>query len=503
MKRFNNIHVVLVLAVLFVSVSGCSKLDDFDDTNVDPTRVTVAATRAMLTNAIQHSIPVAAFGNSSGPAATTNTRSNGVANMYVQYLSEGPYPGGSLYNGLRFEYDTWYTGPLYNLQSIINYNADPEKMAVEADPINNGSHNNQIAVARIIKAFTYWHMTDRWGPIPYTEALKGAGNYTPAYTPQDVIYKDLFKELKEATAQIDNGEPPAGDIFLNGDLDAWKRFANTQRLIMALRLSKVDANLGKTEFAAALAAGVITSNNENFLYHYVGGDPNNYNPWYNNYTVTNRNDFAISETMVDYMKPLNDPRLEVYGEVLGARGVVGLEYGSDDATNIPAAFSRIGSYFRGDNSPAAIFTYAQVLLSMAEAAHLSWIPGGEVSAKKYYEDAIKASWEQYGVFDAVQFAAFISNPAVAYTPASSIEKILTQKWVHLYLNGSEAWAEWRRTGYPVLTPAPDYQSSQNAIPRRQAYPVSDATNNKANYDAAVTSLGGPDNLYTRIWWDKP
>ncbi|RYE05234.1 MAG: SusD/RagB family nutrient-binding outer membrane lipoprotein, partial [Sphingobacteriales bacterium] len=327
MKKIRSISVIMALAVMITAAPGCSKMEDFGDTNQDPTRVTVAATRALLTNSLQHSIPVAAFGTSSG--ATSNTRGNDVGNLYVQYLSEGPYPGGSLYSGLRFNYDTWYTGPLYNLQTIINYNTDPERMDEEADPNSNGSHNNQIAVARIVKAFTYWHMTDRWGPIPYTEALKGAGNYTPSYTPQDVIYKDLFKELKEARAQFDNGAPAAGDIFLEGDNDRWKIFANTQRLVMALRLSKVDATLGRTEFNAAVTDGVITSNADNFFYNYVGGDPNNFNPWYNNYSIANRNDFALSNTLVDYMKPLNDPRLNVYGEVLGARGVVGLEYGSD------------------------------------------------------------------------------------------------------------------------------------------------------------------------------
>ncbi|RZK45449.1 MAG: SusD/RagB family nutrient-binding outer membrane lipoprotein [Pedobacter sp.] len=377
-------------------------------------------------------------------------------------------------------------------------------MTVEADPGANGSHNNQIAVARIVKAFTYLHMTDRWGPIPYTQALKGSENYTPAYDSQESIYLDLFKELKEAVAQVDNGAGPGGDILLGGDMDAWKRFANTQRMVMALRLSKVNPSLGATEFADAVAAGVITSNDENILYNFLAGDPNNFNPWYNNYSISLRNDFAISNTMVDYMKPLNDPRLPVYGEVLPSGEVVGLEYGSDDAKNIPNAYSRIGDFFRGAGSPALVFSYSQVLFSMAEAAHLGWIPGGDVAAADYYTEAIQASWEYYGVYDAAAFATYIAQPEVAFVAGNAVEKIQNQKWIHLYLNGYESWAEWRRTGYPELSPAADYQSSEEAIPRRQAYGTNEGLVNKANYDAAVaTLLGGADNLYTRLWWDKP
>ena len=138
MKRINNIFVSFGLVVL-ATIPGCSKLEDFGDTNLDPTRVSVASTRSLLTNALQNSIPSAVFGNTT-------------ANLYVQYLSEGPYPGGSLYSGLNFANDAWYTGPLYNLQAIIDYNSDPEKADVEANPGVNGSHNNQIAVARILKA---------------------------------------------------------------------------------------------------------------------------------------------------------------------------------------------------------------------------------------------------------------------------------------------------------------------------------------------------------------
>ena len=291
-KIFSIITIVLV----FVS---CNK---FGDTNVNPTLLTAASTRALLTNSLQ----------SYSSLIQGNAASARLGSLYVQHLSEGPYPGPSLYSDRNLSFAAWYTGPLYNLETIIKYNNDGN-----AATVGNGSKDNQIAVARILKAHYYLMMTDRWGDIPYKSALKGSDAFSPAYDKQQDIYTDLFKELTEAVAQIKENEAGVvGDVLLNGDMAAWKRFANTQRMIMALRLSKADAAKGKTEYAAALAACVNSSNAQNISYAYVAGDTNNYNPWYNNYTVSNRNDYAISKTMTDYMEPKADPRLPVFGEVV-------------------------------------------------------------------------------------------------------------------------------------------------------------------------------------------
>ncbi|HEU5290124.1 MAG TPA: SusD/RagB family nutrient-binding outer membrane lipoprotein, partial [Cyclobacteriaceae bacterium] len=117
----------------------------------------------------------------------------------------------------------------------------------------------------------------------------------------------------------------------------------------------------------------------------------------------------------------------------------------------------------------------------------------------YYLDGIEQSFTQYGVYDATVYANYIANPVVVYSVADGLNKIITQKWVHQYLNGYEAWADWRRTGFPVLTPAPD--GTISSIPVRQGYPTPEKSLNKTNYDAAVTKLG-VDNLTSKIWWNK-
>jgi hypothetical protein len=490
MKNFKKF--IFIIAGLSILVSGCDKFGDFEDTNVDKTKVGVAANKALLTYAMQRT------------QATGGGILSSDGNIFGQFLSEGPYLTVSPFNDagstLNRSYWTIYSEIQKNLNQVIIYS---KAGSVEADPGANGSINNQIAVARILKAYNFWKATDKWGDLPYSEALLGSANITPKFDKQEAIYKDLFKELKEATAQMDGGAGPTGDIMFGGDMASWKKFAATQRLIMALRLSKVYPNAGEfaaQEFALAVAAGPLAAG-ETLKYSFLSGDPNNYNPWYNNYSISNRNDFAVSKTLVDLMKNgggVMDPRLPVYAETLPSGEIKGLQFGPTIQTNIANAYSRIGNALRAAGTPAYLFTDAQVQFAMAEAAKRGWISGGDASAKTYYEAGIDASLAQYGVSN----AAYKSTAGIAYDPAKAIEQIATQRYIALFLDGWEAWAEFRRTGFPALVPGPNSLNGTN-IPRRVGYPTADATTNKANYDAAIVQQGWTNNsINNRMWWDK-
>ncbi|HRE51212.1 MAG TPA: SusD/RagB family nutrient-binding outer membrane lipoprotein [Flavitalea sp.] len=469
-----------LLAIVLVGslFAGC-KPGDFGDLNTNPLQVSKASTKSLLTNTLTK-FNVTIFGIN-----------NAISN--VQHVSKGPYPGE--YGAVNVSWEAHYVGALANLQAIIdkNNNGDPT-----AD-LTNGYRDNQLAVARILKAYYFWWLTDRYGDIPYSEALKGDVDFTPKYDAQKDIYYDLFKELKEAAAQIKTNEAGvAGDILLNGNMERWKTFANTTRMMMALRLIKNDYEKGKAEFAEAFAAGTINSNDDNVIYKFIADDPNNFNPWYHSHVILNRNDYAISNTMTNYMEPKNDPRLFVYGEDLNGQ-VVGLPYGVGSPTFIPAAYSRIGDFFRSAGSPAPVYTYAQVLFTLAEAAKVGYIAGGDAQAETYYNDAIKASFQYYGVYNDTDYGNYIANADVAYDAGNGLKKIMSEKWVHLYLNGYEAWADWRRTGFPELVPAVDGQTAE--IPRREGYPSQEAAINEENYNEALQRQGPNDQL-TRFWWDK-
>lgn len=470
-----------LLVVLFAA-SSCDKLTDFGDTNTSLNSPSVASTASLLTGVIPN---IGAIVTNQVPA------------LYTQQLGDVTYIEESRYKTVNFNYTGFYTGPLNSLTRIIKLNTDAETKTAAAA---NGSNANQIAIARILKAYIFLNLTDRFGDIPYSQALKGNDNFSPAFDTQQSIYNDLFKELKEAQAQFDGGQIVTGDILLSGNATRWKKFANSLRAIMALRLSKVDPAKGKTELVAALADGVITSNADNVTFKYLK-DANYESPLYNNYVTGNRKDFAVSNVMIDYLVKTSDPRIAAFADKATATLTYkGVPYGVFPGTSKAQEVSLVSaSKLAAQDAVVYVVTYSQMLFTQAEAAKLGWIAG---NAKMLYEDAIKASFQQWGVYTTdAAFASFISAPDVAYTDAKALELIGTQKWVSLFYMGFEAWAEWRRTGFPVLNPPAKPLNASGKIPRRMAYPTTEATLNKINYDEAVKRQGA-DVQETRVWWDK-
>lgn len=474
-KNIKSIY-SLFIAIILLGTS-CTKFDE--KLNVDPNNPSKASGTQLIANA-QFYLP------------GISSSSYGV--HYPQYLSLTLFPDNARYVGTNFAFGSWYTGPLNNLETAINSTLDA----------NEGPVSNQLAVAKILKAYFMWYMTDRWGDLPYSEALKGEANYTPKYDKQQDIYNSLFKLLDEANAGItvtSSAGNIKNDIVYKGDMLKWKKLGNTIHLLMALRLSKVDATKGKAEFEKAIANGIMTANTDNLAYPHLSQTAHQ-NFWYNSFTVLGREWYAVSKPLVDYMKPLDDPRLKVFANpAVASSDYVGLAYGL--ATEVkPNDYSLLGSSLRMQNSPVQLVTYAQALFALAEGAKLNWIAGGDATAETHYKSAVTQSIAQWTGSESTA-TAYLAKPEVAYTSAAAIQKIAYQRWVHLFLHGYEGWAEWRRTGYPTLVAAPG--ANGDRIPRREGYPTQEAGINKANYDAAVVAMpyGGGDNLNSRVWWDKP
>lgn len=467
---------VLLLA-LMLPASGCG---DFEDTNIDPNNTTEVAPEALLAAALR---------------STRWIADSYTGNLWTQYIAQITYNLSSRYNWANFDFNFWYADALINLEKVIQMNTDE---ATRERARISGSNNNQIAVARILKSFYFHFLTDRWGPLPYSEALKGRADFKPAYDSQEDIYRGIFKELREAVDQIDEGPPVQGDFMLNGNMDMWRKFANSIRMIAALRLSKVAPDLARTEFVDAMNAGGLTSVEENISYPFLA-DANNENPWYTRFRTQQLE--GLSNTLVDKLLQLNDPRLHSYGDPSVLSGEHhGMPYGIDNPTEDPADISWPHSqYVRGQDTPLPLVTYAQLLFGMAEAAQLGWIGG---DAAEYYYEGIKASLKQWFVNDPEVYQRYIAQPAVAWNSADPLPLIGEQKWIALFPQGYESWAEWRRTGYPHLDPAPAALNTSGQIPRRQAYPITERDLNNENWQHAVdTWLGGEDGLDSRLWWD--
>lgn len=471
-------------SLVMLTVVGCN---DFGDMNVNPNNPSVPVTASLLTGA-QRSLGT--MNAQVGPGAA-----NSAPALYVQQISDVTYIEDSRYKTINFNiYNGYYTGPLNSYQQIINLNtAEATKSAAAA----YGSNANQIATARILKAYVFQWLTDRWGDIPYSQALKGSENFSPAFDKQQDIYTDLFKEWKEAVAQFDNGPSVKGDIILNGDIARWKKFANSLRLVAALRISQADATKGATEFKAAMADGVLASNADNVQYKYLM-DVNNENPLYNNYIQ--RKDFGVSDTFINYLKKVNDPRLPF----IASKNILG-EYRGVPYAVFPVTWktqdvSLIAPTLSSQNAPVNILTYAQVLFAQAEAASRGWITD---DAKKLYEAAIMASMQQWmgASYTEDAYKAYIAQPEVAYDSAKALERIGTQRWIALFFQGTESWNSWRRIGFPKLTPAASTLNGGTGIPVRLAYPTIANSLNQKNY-LEVVARQGKDDQYTPVWWDK-
>ena len=474
MKKTLNIAVVSLL--LIVASTSC---DDFGDKNINPNNPSIPNSANLLTGAMRRV----------GEVVTDI-----VPALYVQQFGDVTYIDESRYKTAIFNYNVYYQVPLVSLQHIIELNKND---ATKHDIALSGSNNNQLAVARILKAFYFLWMTDRWGDIPYSEALSGSANFTPKFDSQADVYRELFKELKEAAALFDSGKAVQGDVLFNGSAVKWKGFANSLRVLMALRISKVDPATGKKEFVAALADGVLKATSENVQYKYIAEAANEH-PLYNNYITRNRKDYALSNTFIDYLLSVNDPRLPAMADKNQLGVYKGVPYGIFPAQGKPEDFSLAATSMRQQSSAVNVLSYAQILFAKAEAVTLGWIDG---DAKAFYEEAIKSSMEQWGVFNASAFSAYIAQPKIAFKNDKALEQIATQRWVALFYQGSEAWAEWRRTGYPVLIPAQVPLNGVAEIPRRMAYPVTEVSLNEIHYKEVIARQG-KDDQYSRIWWDK-
>lgn len=474
---------IYALAGLFLfGAAGCSKLEDFGDTNVNPAATTEPILAALLTNA-----------EASVGAYAAQTRGG----LYAQYFSETQYTDVSLYSIPQLSFTGEYSGVLNDLQMIINKN----------------TNNNMTQAAKILQQYIFWTITDRWGDVPYSEALKG--NSTPKYDTQEDIYKGMISTLKTAVDAFD-GSVISGDVLYGGNVASWKRAANSMRLLMSLQLSKRypgAAEYAATEFKAALnhSAGVITTNAQNFTVDYPGG--NYKNNWWNLYN--GRKDYAESKTMTDLLGSLGDTRANVFGGVTEVQGAAnsftasttGMPYGvvratAEAFTSANPGWARIlRGDFRQENSDVVIISAAHVALARAEAADRGWT---NESLTTLYADGITLSFEQWGLSVP---ANYLTGGSVALTAAAgtsaNLAKIATQRYIAFYPNGLQGWNIWRKTGFPALSPAPDATNTPKVIPRRYTYASSEATTNKANLDAAVARLGANgDKMDSKVWWDN-
>ncbi len=484
---------IIIFLIIIGLTSSCTK--DFVELNKNPLATNKAPTPAILTGAMQSLINI-----------NSGLGYNKTLMLYSQQWSQRETTTRSLYvmDDSSGDWSAWYLNGLPELVNIIELNSGDNK----DDYSVYGKNENQIAVAKILKVWAFSNITDTWGNVPYTEALKEDITF-PAYDKQESIYPALINELKDAANMIDVNASgfTSGDMMYNGDMTKWKRFANSLRARLALRMSEVNPSLAQTEVADALSSNVFTSNDDNAMI-YFQNEESHANPLYLEF-LTQQWTF-VSEPLINLMNSYgsgtaaspSDPRIPHYADPNQNGEYVGFPYGlptSDTFNYAIEDYSLPSAEVRAMNFPSFLMTYAELLFIKAEAEQRGWF-GNTADASNTYYDAIAASMDQWGVSQA-DITTYLAYPEVQYNTANWRKLIGEQKHIALYLQGANAWNEWKRLDYPVLQFPPAASANATEIPRRFRYPESEAAINMDNLSQAINDMGG-NEMNTRMWWDQ-
>jgi hypothetical protein len=512
MKKILNYSLVIVSLLCLAS---CDKgLDSLNKNRVSPTSLDAVL---LMNNAIiQTSYPVKSLVFDAG---------------IVQHMVS---PNGGVLAGANFNVDSRdaTTAPIWTqyYENVIKYTKDAILRTKDVP-----ARSNMYNMARIYQAYVFMVLTDEYGDIPYSDAGKGYPGqiFLPKYDAQQDIYNDIIKELGEAAAALNpSGTIETLDLLYAGDIAKWKKFAYSLLLRAGMRLSKRDANKAQTTVQAAVAGGVILTNADNaFIRH----DANYTQPVGGTLNGSEAANFYLTKPFVDQLKNTNDPRLQAIAvkyptaisgnDQTAANGnttpaiQIGMPMGFDNGTIVTRATAdglpSFYAYSQADRrrvnkqtAPVYLVTASQTLLLLAEARHRGWITTG--TAAQYFADGIRAHMDQMVTYDpnsAVSAGArdtyVAANPLVAGT---ELEQINTQYWISSFMNSPEAFANFRRSGFPALPPNPYGQPTNPDVPnntfiRRLTYPTVELTANTANVNDAITRQG-PDKLSTRVWWDN-
>ncbi len=512
----NTLKYIVLSVMMMGIVTSCD--DGFDELNTDPVRLTSIDPTFQLNRAIISAAPD--YGNFT--YETTIVRQ-----MITPFLGVGT--GGNANQDNRSATNgNWNDGYDTSIKNLVDAVANLEGTTDQV---------NLLSMVRIWKAYEFMVLTDTYGDIPYSQAGKGflEGIAFPEYDVQEQIYDDILNELQEASAALNvaNDAVPQELMYVTvGDnITRWKRLGYSLLLRAAMRLSKVNPTKAASFVATAVAGGLMQSNDDNAV---VRHDANFRNGLGTNLNGGQAGFYYVDKEFVDWMQTNNDPRLAVIatryvgaatnGDQVPGTGSndpadqIGMPQGYDNTTIPPQVASdglaslydyseldrlRMGS----PQAPSFLVTYSQTMLLYAEAIVRGWATGDENAA---YAAAIRAHMEQLSMYpgdtdvDETDITDYITAHPLAGTQAQQIELINEQYWMSSYLNGHEAWANFRRSGFPNVAPNtyPGSDLKTENFIRRLTYPDSEKTVNSENLQVAIDRQG-EDILDTRIWWDTP
>lgn len=494
MPTFKKIYISLL--VLCLASASCTK--NFEELNTDPNRPKEITPGVML-GQLQYRIV-----NSSVQAARNLTHE------LMQVDAPRASPGGA---GLH----RYVVNPGAGVwTSFYNYLTDIEDIYSIAD---GKKENNYKAIALVYKCWAYSILTDLYGDIPYTQATKATeGVFQPAFDKQKDIYIQILKDLDAANSLFDDNKALTygGDLVYNANtltgtknpgIQKWKKFCNSLKLRLLLRISKRNGEVNVNDQINAILSDpvkypVFTTNADEAIFRYPGTFPY-FNPYYVARTLDWRDGTYFTMFFVNKMNADNDPRRAIWMttvNVNGANVYQGIQSGYP--ASLEYAVGKNSSYNDAlKTSPllGIMMTFAEVEFIKAELALKGFATGK--TPRQHYENGITASMAQWG---ATMPAGYLQQTGVAYdanaTPEMQLEQIMLQKYYAYFFVDYQSWFEKRRTGYPVL-PRGAGIPAENKFPYRIPYPTYLQSLNLENLEAAKVSMGGDDSN-VKVWWDK-
>ncbi|WP_139957566.1 SusD/RagB family nutrient-binding outer membrane lipoprotein [Flavicella sediminum] len=494
MKKRTNI---LMLFVFILTLA--TSCDDFNDLNVDPTTSTTANPKSLISK-----VQISYSGD-----RETQWRSLAAYHMSItQMISDG----WTISHGQAYKLDISYMEYMWK----SSYREINDLILAIQEANKKPELANYSAVGRILKVMIFAQLTDTYGDLPYFEAGAQAdvNNLHPAYDKQEDIYNDFFKELKEAANQLDESLALEGDLIYNGDVDKWRKFANSLRLRYAMRLVNVNESKAETEAVLAINDGVMQSIDDAATVEH-----GNFNVSTSGAVEIRGNGFSqvqnfseeimvACETYVAYLRENNDPRLHMlFGMYAAYEEDATSRYNSKSSTETSveitqeylAKYGVTEGYAPGyflweapEGAPADIWSprfvekngrtvqinkffksvqvrrnltridlpsiyqsYSEVELWIAEAAHKGWT-NFQGDAKAHYKKAIFANIDELvqilGASPNLNLNADVYAENLWNTTADKLEAINMQHYVNNFYNGIEGFANWRRSGFPKLVP---------------------------------------------------
>ncbi|HEY0898179.1 MAG TPA: SusD/RagB family nutrient-binding outer membrane lipoprotein, partial [Sphingobacteriaceae bacterium] len=460
---------------------SCTK--NFEEINTDPNRIDRISPGTLL-NPIIYEL-----------AGFNTERSDAITFQLMQVNL--PYP--SAQGGIH-RYDLTESAGNSTWNAYYRWLKNIKEMKAAADAAQDPNYQ---AIALTLNAWTYSLLTDAFGDVPMVEAGRGdEGIFQPKFNTQQEIYTQILTDLETANGLFNPARTMVfgTDILYGNNVNNWKKFCNSLRMRLLLRVAK-RAEMNSYAKLAEIVNDpvkypVFTKNEEAAILKITGITPN-VSPWGRAIDFTTFR--AASSFFIDNLNAVNDPRLPKFATQ--ARPSTGT--GTIGYKGIPSGYTGSDSQFGYQPSnlnialvtapmTAVIMTYAEVEFIKAELALLGKITG---DAKTHYENGVKAAITQWG---ATVPADYFTNANAAYN--GTLERIMLQKYYALFFNDYQQWFEYRRTGFPVL-PKADGMMNDKVMPVRFRYPISVVTNNNANYKTALQSMGG-DDINTKVWWEK-